>query len=52
MFDFHDHLNHDFAYVATGEFKAGRFEEAQQLYASFSHDTKEPSVQVEQLWAA
>ena len=32
MFDFHDRLSHPFASVAMGEFKSGRFEEAQQLY--------------------
>ncbi|MEM9566897.1 MAG: antibiotic biosynthesis monooxygenase [Cyanobacteria bacterium P01_E01_bin.34] len=32
MVDFHDRLSHPFASVAIGEFKTGRFEEAQQLY--------------------
>ncbi len=32
MVDFHDRLSHPFASVAIGEFKSGRFEEAQQLY--------------------
>ncbi len=32
MFDFHDRLSHPYASVAIGEFKTGRFEEAQQLY--------------------
>ncbi|WNZ21853.1 antibiotic biosynthesis monooxygenase [Leptolyngbya sp. NK1-12] len=32
MSDFQDFLKHKFAYVAIGEFKAGKFEEAQRLY--------------------
>ena len=32
MSEFLDFLKHKFAYVAIGEFKSGRFEEAQQLY--------------------
>ena len=32
MVDFHDRLSHPYASVAIGEFKSGRFEEAQQLY--------------------
>ncbi|WP_017325378.1 antibiotic biosynthesis monooxygenase [Synechococcus sp. PCC 7336] len=32
MFDFHDRLAHPYAYVAIGEFKSGKFEEAQLLY--------------------
>lgn len=32
MSDFHDFLRRKFAYVAIGEFKSGRFEEAQKLY--------------------
>lgn len=32
MSDFMDFLQHKFAYVAIGEFKPGKFEEAQQLY--------------------
>ncbi|MBV9388664.1 MAG: antibiotic biosynthesis monooxygenase [Chroococcidiopsidaceae cyanobacterium CP_BM_ER_R8_30] len=32
MTDFQDFLRHKFAYVAIGEFKPGRFEEAKQLY--------------------
>ena len=32
MFDFHDRLSHPYASVAMGEFKSGRFEDAQQLY--------------------
>lgn len=32
MTEFLDFLKHKFAYVAIGEFKAGKFEEAQQLY--------------------
>jgi heme-degrading monooxygenase HmoA len=30
--DFQDFLKHEFAYVAIGEFKPGKFEQAQQLY--------------------
>ncbi|MBV8883734.1 MAG: antibiotic biosynthesis monooxygenase [Chroococcidiopsidaceae cyanobacterium CP_BM_RX_35] len=32
MTDFQDFLRHKFAYVAIGDFKPGRFEEANQLY--------------------
>lgn len=32
MTEFLDFLRHKFAYVAIGEFKPGKFEEAQQLY--------------------
>lgn len=32
MSEFQDFLRRTFAYVAIGEFKAGKFEEAQQLY--------------------
>ena len=32
MGEFHDFLTHKFAYVAIGEFKSGRFAEAQRLY--------------------
>lgn len=32
MSDFHDFLRRTFAYVAVGEFKSGKFEEAQRLY--------------------
>lgn len=32
MTEFLDFLKHKFAYVAIGEFKPGKFEEAQQLY--------------------
>ncbi len=32
MSEFLDFLKHKFAYVAIGEFKPGKFEEAQQLY--------------------
>ncbi len=32
MTEFHDFLKHKFAYVAIGEFKPGKFEEARQLY--------------------
>jgi heme-degrading monooxygenase HmoA len=32
MKDFHDFLTHKFAQVTIGEFKLGKFEEAQQLY--------------------
>lgn len=32
MSDFQDFLKHKFAYVAIGEFKPGKFEEAEQLY--------------------
>jgi heme-degrading monooxygenase HmoA len=32
MKEFHDFLRHKYAYVAMGEFKPGRFAEAQRLY--------------------
>jgi heme-degrading monooxygenase HmoA len=32
MSDFQDFLKHKFAYVAVGEFKSGKFEEAKKLY--------------------
>ncbi|MBE9124922.1 MULTISPECIES: antibiotic biosynthesis monooxygenase [unclassified Coleofasciculus] len=32
MTEFMDFLKHKFAYIAIGEFKPGKFEEAQQLY--------------------
>lgn len=32
MSDFHDFLKRQLAYVAIGEFKSGKFEEAQRLY--------------------
>lgn len=32
MTDFHDFLKHQYVYVAVGEFKPGKFEEAKQLY--------------------
>ncbi len=32
MSDFHDCLKHQYAYVAVGEFKPGKFEEAKRLY--------------------
>ncbi|PMB04151.1 antibiotic biosynthesis monooxygenase, partial [Fischerella thermalis CCMEE 5328] len=32
MTDFQDFLRHQYVYVATGEFKPGKFEEAKQLY--------------------
>ena len=32
MSDFQDFLKQNFAYVAIGEFKPGKFEEAEQLY--------------------
>ena len=32
MSDFHDFLKRQLAYVAIGEFKTGKFEEAQKLY--------------------
>lgn len=32
MSDFQDFLKRQFAYVAIGEFKSGKFDEAQQLY--------------------
>lgn len=32
MTDFKDFLTHKFAYVSIGEFKAGKFEEAKQIY--------------------
>ncbi|NWF62628.1 MAG: antibiotic biosynthesis monooxygenase [Fischerella sp.] len=32
MSDFQDFLRHQYAYVAVGEFKPGKFEEAKKLY--------------------
>jgi heme-degrading monooxygenase HmoA len=32
MSDFHDFLRRTFAYVAIGEFKSGKFDEARRLY--------------------
>ena len=32
MTEFMDFLRHEIAYVAIGEFKPGKFEEAKQLY--------------------
>lgn len=32
MSEFQDFLKHKFAYVAIGEFKAGKFDEAEELY--------------------
>ena len=32
MSDFHDFLRHEYAYVAMGEFKPGKFEQAKNLY--------------------
>lgn len=32
MPEFHDFLRHKYAYIAIGEFKPGRFAEAQKLY--------------------
>ncbi|MDJ0737440.1 MAG: antibiotic biosynthesis monooxygenase [Nostocaceae cyanobacterium] len=32
MSDFHDFLKHQYAYVAVGEFKPGKFDEAKQLF--------------------
>lgn len=32
MTEFQDFLKHQFAYVAIGEFKPGKFDEAEQLY--------------------
>ncbi|MBF2002566.1 MAG: antibiotic biosynthesis monooxygenase [Synechococcales cyanobacterium C42_A2020_086] len=32
MSDFHDFLKRKFAYVAIGEFKTGKFDQARQLY--------------------
>ncbi len=44
MTEFLDFLKHKFAYVAIGEFKPGKFEEAQQLYekavSTYSHGFK------------
>lgn len=44
MSEFLDFLKHNFAYVAIGEFKPGKFEEAQQLYekavSTYSHGFK------------
>ncbi|GAA6619711.1 antibiotic biosynthesis monooxygenase [Scytonema sp. NUACC26] len=44
MSDFQDFLRHQFAYVAIGEFKPGKFEEAKRLYeqavATYTHGFK------------
>lgn len=44
MSDFHDFLKRQFAHVAIGEFKPGKFSEAQQLYekavATYTHGFK------------
>jgi heme-degrading monooxygenase HmoA len=44
MSDFHDFLKHQFAYVAVGEFKPGKFEEAKRLYeqavSTYTHGFK------------
>jgi hypothetical protein len=44
MSDFQDFLKHQFAYVAIGEFKPGKFEEAKRLYeqaiATYTHGFK------------
>lgn len=44
MTEFLDFLKHKFAYVAIGEFKPGKFEEAQQLYekavSTYTHGFK------------
>uniref|UniRef100_B8HP39 Antibiotic biosynthesis monooxygenase domain-containing protein n=1 Tax=Cyanothece sp. (strain PCC 7425 / ATCC 29141) TaxID=395961 RepID=B8HP39_CYAP4 len=44
MSDFHDFLRRQFAHVAIGEFKPGKFTEAQQLYeqavSSYGHGFK------------
>ncbi|MUH00195.1 antibiotic biosynthesis monooxygenase [Scytonema sp. UIC 10036] len=44
MSDFQDFLRHKFAYVAIGEFKPGKFEEAKRLYeqavATYTHGFK------------
>lgn len=44
MTEFLDFLKHKFAYVAVGEFKPGKFEEAQQLYekavSTYTHGCK------------
>jgi heme-degrading monooxygenase HmoA len=44
MMEFSDFLKHRFAYVAIGEFKPGKFDEAKQLYeqaiATYSHGFK------------
>lgn len=44
MSEFLDFLRHQFAYVAVGEFKSGKFEEAKQLYekavATYAHGFK------------
>jgi quinol monooxygenase YgiN len=41
MSDFQDHLKHQYAYVARGEFKPGQFAVARELYdravATFTH---------------
>lgn len=44
MSDFQDFLKHQFAHVAIGEFKPGKFSEAQQLYeeavSTYTHGFK------------
>jgi len=44
MTEFLDFLKHKYAYVAIGEFKPGKFEEAQQLYekavSTYTHGFK------------
>ncbi|MDJ0675615.1 MAG: antibiotic biosynthesis monooxygenase [Calothrix sp. MO_167.B42] len=44
MSDFHDFLKHQYAYVAVGEFKPGKFEEAKHLYeqavSTYTHGFK------------
>lgn len=44
MSEFLDFLRHQFAYVAIGEFKPGKFEEAKQLYekavSTYAHGFK------------
>lgn len=44
MTEFLDFLKHKFAYVAIGEFKPGKFDEAQQLYekavSTYTHGFK------------
>ncbi len=44
MTEFQDFLKHKFAYVAIGEFKPGKFDEAEQLYekavSTYTHGFK------------
>ncbi|MDJ0795698.1 MAG: antibiotic biosynthesis monooxygenase [Calothrix sp. MO_167.B12] len=44
MSDFHDFLKHQYAYVAVGEFKPGKFEQAKNLYeqavSTYTHGFK------------